>query len=160
MDAQKELERLTQEEIQLHLPRFSKDDACRLGNIIAQIAQEKSRPLAAEVYHGDLLVFRYLPSGTTLDNVQWLNRKHNTVALQEMSSMRFKALMATRGIHSLAEWGMLDPTQYVLGGGGYPVFVDGCGMVGIVCVSGYPDTEDHDVLVQALGRLQSELTNN
>lgn len=158
MDAKQEFERLNREEEELCLPKFSKDDACRLGNILCDIAKTKQKPLAIEVYHNDLMVFRFFPSGTTRDNVMWLKRKYNSVALQEMSSMRFKALMATYGFNSLEEWGMLDHTQYVLGGGGYPVVVKGSGMVGVACASGYLDTEDHDVLVEALRRLKEELS--
>jgi uncharacterized protein (UPF0303 family) len=158
MDANKELELLTAEEEALYLPKFSKDDACRLGAILNEIANEKGKPLAIEVYHNDLMVFRHLPSGTTRDNVMWLKRKYNSVALQEMSSMRFKALMGTYGFSSLKEWGMLDFTQYVLGGGGYPVVVKESGMVGIACVSGYVGTEDHEVLVEGLSRLKEEMS--
>ena len=44
----------------------------------------------------------------------------------------------------------LDPADYVLAGGGFPVAVKGAGVIGAICVSGLPERQDHEVIVAAL----------
>lgn len=51
---------------------------------------------------------------------------------------------------------IVDPDKYALSGGGHPIVVRDTGMIGVVCVSGYPDVEDHNLVVWALQKLKSE----
>ena len=44
----------------------------------------------------------------------------------------------------------LDIAEYVLAGGGFPVTVKGAGVIGVIAVSGLPEREDHNVVVDAL----------
>lgn len=48
--------------------------------------------------------------------------------------------------------------QYAIHGGGVPVFIKGCdGMVAVVVVSGLKQWDDHQVVVEEMGRLKEEM---
>ncbi len=44
----------------------------------------------------------------------------------------------------------LDPDTYAAHGGAFPITIAGTGPVGTVAVSGLPQAEDHELVVQAL----------
>jgi len=44
----------------------------------------------------------------------------------------------------------IDSADYVLAGGGFPVAVQGAGVIGVIAVSGLPERDDHGVIVDAL----------
>lgn len=154
MNDQEEYECLGKEEERLQFDNFSKEDAYHLGTMIAEKAKSNPQALSIEIYHGGLLTFRYFPSGANMSNELWLRRKYNSVVLQGTSSLRFKMLFKMHK-YTLAD-SALDPDKYALSGGGYPIVVRDTGMVGVVCVSGYPDVEDHNLVVWALKKLKSE----
>ena len=47
----------------------------------------------------------------------------------------------------------LDSADYATHGGSFPIFVKGTGCIGAVTVSGLPQREDHNMVVEALCRL-------
>jgi uncharacterized protein (UPF0303 family) len=146
--AQHSYERLGVEEARLSFAGFSREDAYELGKLIREKAKANPAPLGVEIWLNGLMVFRCYPTGITRDHELWLQRKRRSVEFREMSSLRLKA-MAEMNHATLADWG-LDPRDYALGGGGYPIRVKDTGMIGSICVSGYPDLEDHRIVVDTL----------
>jgi uncharacterized protein (UPF0303 family) len=108
-------------------------------------------PLGIEIFLNGLEVFRFFPDGITRNHELWLKRKRNSVEFQEMSTWRLK-MMAEMKNETLESW-LVDPAEYVLGGGGYPIKLRGTGMVGSICVSGYPDIHDHEMVTWGLKKL-------
>ena len=48
--------------------------------------------------------------------------------------------------------------QYAIHGGGVPVFIKGCdGMVAVVVVSGLKQWDDHQVVIEEMGKLKGEI---
>lgn len=43
-----------------------------------------------------------------------------------------------------------DSADFVIAGGGFPLRVNGAGIIGSITVSGLPQREDHNVIVAAL----------
>lgn len=146
-DLNKEFVRLGEEEKSLSFDSFSREDAYRLGTLIIQKAQ-KNPSLGIEICLNDLMVFRYFPTGITRDHELWLRRKRNSVEFREMSSLRLR-IMAEMNNQTLSDW-LVDPTNYALGGGGYPINIKDTGMIGSICVTGYADIEDHKIIVDSI----------
>ncbi len=59
---------------------------------------------------------------------------------------------ARDGRSVLAEMG-LDDRDVAAHGGSFPIIVDGIGVVGVATVSGLPQRQDHELVVEALADL-------
>lgn len=139
------------EEETYQFPSFSRNDVWELGCDLVESCRERGGSLAAEIYIGDVMVFRYYPEGTGAFHEMWLNRKRNTVRVLEKSSMRVAAELAMSG--QTMEGDMLLPLQdYADCGGGFPLRMkNGC-IFGFAGVSGMADTVDHGALIDGLDR--------
>ena len=135
-DRRLEFERLGLEEEELSFRSFSREDAYKLGTLIVSKAKVNPQPLGIRIILNGTEVFRYYPTGITKDHELWLERKKKSVEFREMSTWRLKA-MAEMNDQKLEDW-LIDSTQYALGGGGYPIKILNTGMIGCICVSGYP----------------------
>ncbi|MDR2370336.1 MAG: heme-binding protein [Treponema sp.] len=155
MDAKEEFERLGAEEEELAFKSFSRRDAWNLGSLIVEKTKNNPQPLGLEIYLGGLLVFRYFPAGVTRDHELWLSRKKRTVELREMSSLRMKR-MAEKNGSSISDW-KLDPNDYFLGGGGYPVNIKNTGMIGVILATGTNDIDEHNAIVGAVREYRASL---
>jgi uncharacterized protein (UPF0303 family) len=155
MDANAEFERLGAEEEELAFESFSRRDAWNLGSLIVEKTKNNPQPLGLEIYLNQFLVFRYFPAGITRDHELWLNRKRRTVELREISSLRMKRMAEKTG-SSVSDW-KLDPNDYCLGGGGYPVKIKNTGMIGIILATGTNDIDEHNTIVGAIREYQSSL---
>ncbi|MCJ8297898.1 MAG: heme-binding protein [Pseudomonadales bacterium] len=56
----------------------------------------------------------------------------------------------TKGNMSLKETFGLDDTDYVARGGSIPIMVENAGLIATITVTGLPDVEDHQLIVDAL----------
>ncbi len=105
-------------------------------------------PIAIDIgFFAQPLFFHAMP-GTTPDNVAWLRRKRNVVRQFHRSSYAV-GLWLKQKQSSLEERG-LDPRDYAAHGGGFPIFVQGVGCIGAITVSGLPQREDHELVVEVL----------
>ena len=140
---------IRKQEEKLRFRKFDEVDAWALGSAMRALAVEKKLTLVIEIrVAGRLLFYTALP-GTSADNTEWVRRKVNTV-------MRFAAASYRIGLESLkagkpfdATRG-LEPMNYASAGGGFPIHVEGVGVVGSITVSGVPQREDHGLVVEAL----------
>ncbi len=145
----KELDRLGQEEKELTLKSFSRADALKLGLNILEYSKRFSDPIAVEITVNGLVVFRHFTDGSMKDSEYWLQRKRNSVELMGMSSLRFRSWLGDFG-QTLKER-QVNVDDYATYGGGYPILLEGTGMIGSICVSGLPnDLEDHACIVESL----------
>ena len=87
-------------------------------------------------------------SGTSPNNADWARRKRNTTELQQRSSYAV-GLALTEG-ETLQTQSGLPMRDYAHHGGGVPIRVKGVGFVGVVTISGLPQREDHNIVVQAM----------
>ena len=140
-----------QQEQTYQFPTFSRDDVWELGCDLVESCRQFEGPLAAEIYIGDVLVFRYYPAGTGAFHEMWLDRKRNTVRVLEKSSMRVAAELAMND--ETMEGDMLLSLQdYADCGGGFPLRTkDGC-IFGFAGVSVLADSKDHAALIGGLDR--------
>lgn len=137
-----------EQEKQLVFPKFDRHDAWSLGVMLYQNSLAYGRGVGIEITINELVVFRYLPEGTTANTAAWLRRKHNMVTAKGMSSQRAQKIREADH-KTLADWCM-SPEEYAAAGGGYPLIVKGVGMIGSICASGLAASDDHILIADTI----------
>lgn len=141
-------ELLTQEE-RLVFGSFSHDDAWALGSALVELARQRDLPVAVDIRRGDQQLFHHARPGTTPDNAAWIERKANVVRRFGHSSLLVGQRHRDRGT-TFEEATGLPRDTYAAHGGAFPITVTGAGIIGTVTVSGLPQVQDHDLVVEAL----------
>lgn len=144
-----ELDRVAAEERELVFDGFGHDDALELGLWLAERAQARGLPVAIDIERSGQRLFHFAAAGATPDNAAWIERKKNLVKRVLRSSYAVGLELRARG-RTLAEKLEVDPAPFAAHGGCFPLVVRGVGFVGTVTVSGLPQREDHDLVVEAL----------
>ncbi|MFF8383207.1 heme-degrading domain-containing protein [Streptomyces kanasensis] len=143
---------LVEQQARLALPRFTHDDAWRLGTILVDLARERNAPVAVDVRRGAQQLFHAALPGSSADNDAWIDRKRRVVERYAESSLLVGTRFRAKG-GSFDTDSRLDRDRYAAHGGSFPITVAGAGVVGAVTVSGLPQLEDHALVVEALERL-------
>ena len=127
---------------------FSHADGLALGlRLVEQLKPfQQGGAIAIEV--NGLRLFQHVTAGGTKHNVDWVQRKINTVNQFGKSSLRVWAEFEEKGLTMTGE--RLDHMAFAMCGGGFPLIVLGVGQVGVIAVSGLPHMDDHRVIVDAL----------
>ena len=147
-----DLTTIARQEAKLHLPHFDHDTAWRLGLSLRELAVARNQSIVIDIHrfgqpHQPL--FYTALSGTTPDNPRWVQRKSNVVARFHRSSYAI-GLMLAQDNRTFAERYSLPDADYAAHGGSFPLHVDGAGIIGSITVSGLPQREDHNLVVEAL----------
>ncbi|WP_328913689.1 MULTISPECIES: heme-degrading domain-containing protein [unclassified Streptomyces] len=150
------LAELTEQEEALILPRFTHEDAWRLGCLLVGLAKERGAAVTVDIRRGTHQLFHYALYGTSPDNDAWLERKARVVERYGASSLLVGERFRARGTTFEAS-SRLDPDRYAAHGGAFPLRVTGVGVVGVVGVSGLPQAEDHALVVTAMSRFVEEI---
>jgi uncharacterized protein (UPF0303 family) len=98
-------------------------------------------------------------SGTALDNDFWVSRKRAAVIRFAASTWRLQNQFAGDEEAFKAKNGLGESAKdYAIHGGGVPVFIQSCdGPVAVVVVSGLKQWDDHQIVIEELGKLKEEL---
>ncbi|MFI0896720.1 heme-degrading domain-containing protein [Streptomyces sp. NPDC020983] len=142
---------LAAQERDLVLPRFTHDDAWRLGCLLVDLARERDAAVAIGIRRGEQRLFHCALEGTAPDNDEWLDRKSRVVLRYGTSSLAVGERFRAKGT-TFEAVSHLDPARYAAHGGAFPLRVAGAGVIGVAAVSGLPQVEDHALLVDALTR--------
>ncbi len=149
MSLDSDISAIRKQEEKLRFQKFDEADAWALGSAMRALAAEKKLTLVIEIRVAGCLLFYSALPGTSADNTEWVRRKVNTV-------MRFAAASYRIGLESLKAGKVFDaarglnPMDYASAGGGFPIHIEGVGVVGSITVSGVPQREDHGFVVEAL----------
>ncbi len=149
MGLNEDLEKIALQERELHLPRLDAQVAWDLGARIRSMALERGLTLVVDVRRFGQPLFYAALDGTTPDNVEWVRRKTNVVARFHRSSYAVGLTQKMNGT-SLHERYGLPVADYAGDGGSFPLIVEGAGIIGSVTVSGLPQRDDHNLVVEAL----------
>ena len=152
MSVPDDLQAILRQEAMLVLPEFSAEVAWKLGNTLRDLAIARKYSLVLDVRrfgnpHQQL--FYCALDGTTPDNQRWVARKIAVVARFHKSSYHVGRLLEQTGL-SFADRYNLPEEDYAAHGGCFPLRVANAGIVGAVTVSGLPQREDHNLVVEAL----------
>jgi uncharacterized protein (UPF0303 family) len=129
--------------------RFDEGVAFSIGMRIRERALREGLSLVADLRTWDRPLFYTALAGTTGDNQHWVRRKFNLVQRVSKSSYRV-VLENTSGVNYFQPNRGMSNEDYVMAGGGFPIRIDGVGVIGCVTVSGLPERQDHNVAVQAI----------
>jgi uncharacterized protein (UPF0303 family) len=149
MGLNEDLERIALQECELKLPRLDAQMAWRLGTLLRGMAVERRLPVVIDVRRFGQSLFYAALDGTTPDNVEWVRRKSNVVARFHRSSYAVSLKLKAKN-ETLDEQQGLPLIDYSTHGGGFPLAVEGAGVVGSVTVSGLPQRADHELVVEGL----------
>lgn len=152
MVIERDLECIAEQEKVLRFTSFDNKTAWELGTILKEMGEKRGMPIAIDVSLHSMPLFYSALSGSTPDNAQWIRRKRNTVLRLFRSSYAVGLQLAKQQTTLEAKLG-LSLVDYAAHGGGFPLFVEGCTCVGAVIVSGLPQREDHNLVVEALSGL-------
>ena len=152
MPIEEDIASIVAQESTLTLPEFGPEIAWQLGVLLRELAVARRLPLVIDVRrlgspHQPL--FYCALAGTSPDNVRWVARKVNVVARFHKSSYHVGRLLEQSGLSFGARYN-LPEEDYAAHGGCFPIIVAGTGIVGAVTVSGLPQREDHNLVVEAL----------
>jgi uncharacterized protein (UPF0303 family) len=140
------------QEKSLLFPSFDNDTAWRLGNRLRDLAVTRGYALVIDIRRfgnpSQQLFYTALP-GTTPDNARWVQRKSNVVARFHRSSYQVGRYLEQSKI-TFSERYSLPDADYAAHGGSFPIHVAGTGIIGSATVSGLPQREDHNLVVEAI----------
>lgn len=152
MPLAEDIARIALQESSLTLESFLPETAWQLGCLLRELAVSRNLPLVIDVRRfgepEQPLFYCALP-GTTPDNRRWVERKVRTVARFYKSSYHVGRLLEQSG-KTLAQRYSLPEEEYATHGGSFPLNVASAGIVGAVSVSGLPQRDDHELVVEAL----------
>lgn len=144
-----DMDRVRAQEKALVFSRFDEQTAFRIGSAIRERGLVENWPIMAEVRLWDRPLFFAALPGSTASNVDWMRRKFNVVRMFHRST--YGLVLEERSPDRQFKVGTgLPITDYVLAGGGFPIRIEGAGVIGAVLVSGLPERQDHAVVVEAL----------
>lgn len=136
------IEELNKEAEELHFPQFLAEDAWKLGNLMVQKALDKKVELAILIQVNQKKMFYYAFDKTHMNNERAVLRKTNVTEAYRCPSLRIFYELKMAGL-TIQDRGR-DPMEYLAMGGAWPIFVNGAGVIGTVCVSGMSHFEDHE----------------
>lgn len=140
---------LIHQEERLQFDTFNHNIAWQLGSTIYNRAITESLPIVIEIKKFNQLLFFAAQPETTLDHHDWLRRKSNTVQRFLRSSYRIGYELALEKMDIKQRY-HLSPCDYTSAGGGFPIIVKNIGVIGSISISGLPEREDHQLIVETL----------
>ena len=149
MNARECYEIINKQEKILRFDHFTNEDAWKLGKTIVDIAEKEQLSIAVDIVINNYKVFRFGFSGTNNYNEIWLTRKVNSVTTMGCSTLKLYYMMQC-GEEDIYKGGHLNPAEYAVMGGGFPICVSNVGMIGVLAVSGLHHIEDHNCAVRGL----------
>jgi uncharacterized protein (UPF0303 family) len=147
MAAAQDIALVKKQEQELVLDTFDEAVAFALGCAIRERALADGLSLVVDIRTWDRQMFFAATPGTSADNAEWVRRKVNTVRRFQRSSYR---MVLERGEAPFPPQSGVDPADFVIAGGGFPIQVKGAGIIGCLTISGLPGRDDHGVAVAAL----------
>jgi uncharacterized protein (UPF0303 family) len=143
---------IARQEAELHLPHFDYDTAWRIGLSLRDLAISRKQGIVVDIRRfgqPHQQIFYTALAGTTPDSARWVQRKTNVVARFHRSSYAI-GLTLEQSNRAFGERYGLPEADYAPHGGGFPIHVAAAGIVGSITVSGLPQRDDHNLVVEAL----------
>lgn len=148
-DYEELLETLLQQEQELQFEAFTNDDALQLGLKLIEAARKKQSGVTVDICRNGQQLFHCALPGTAPDNDEWIKRKNRVVNRFNHSSFYLGNYYKSQN-STIAEKALVDPTEFAAHGGAFPLIIKNVGVVGTITVSGLPQKEDHELVVEVL----------
>jgi len=152
MGAAEDLKIIDEQEKLLRFTGFDAVTAWQLGGLMRQRLIDAGAGGTIEIEVAGQVLFACATVGATPGQADWIRRKRNTVRRFARSSYAVGRILERDGETMEARHG-LTLADYAAHGGGFPILVNGVGMIGSAIVSGLPQRADHALVVGAIAEL-------
>ena len=142
---------IAEQEARLQFTAFDSATAWLLGESIKRYCESNTLAVTIEIRLCRDTVFFYAMQGTSPNNADWVRRKRNTTELHRRSS--FAVGLALLKGETLESQSGLPTCDYAHHGGSVPIRVKEVGVVGTATISGLPQRDDHNIVVQTMAAL-------
>jgi uncharacterized protein (UPF0303 family) len=149
MSAADDLIILNQQEQQLRFPSFNADTAWQLGCLLRQTLIDLGAGGTVQIELANHLLFACVTPSASPGQADWIRRKRNTVHRFARSSYAVGRALEDEG-ETLESRHGLKLADFAAHGGGFPILLEGTGPVGTAVISGLPQRDDHNIVVNAL----------
>ncbi|MDD7909849.1 heme-degrading domain-containing protein [Pseudovibrio exalbescens] len=143
------LHTLLEQESRLQFTWFSHDRAWDLGCALKAAAEERGASVAIDITMNGLTLFSFVMSGARGDNLEWVRRKKHSVDRYHHSTWYLGNYYKAKG-KSMYDDSGVDPKDFASHGGSFPLIIRDVGVVGSITVSGLPQEQDHQLIVDVL----------
>ncbi len=150
-EATRDLAIIAKQEELLQFNAFDNAMAWRLGESIKAHCEARQLAVTIEIRICRYTVFFYAMAGTSANNADWARRKRNTTELQQRSS--YAVGLALLEGQTLESKSGLPARDYAHHGGSVPIRVKGVGCIGTATISGLPQRDDHNTVMQLMADL-------
>jgi len=155
MSLDQDLDRIALQEARLQFQSFDTRTAWDLGSRLRALAEQRRLAITIEIQVGGNPLFLSAMPGTAPDNLDWARRKKNVVQRFHRSSYAI-GLQLQKDRTTLEElWGV-QTRDYAAHGGCFPIMLRSSGCIGTVAVSGLPQRDDHELIVEVLAEMLEE----
>ncbi|PXX44589.1 heme-degrading domain-containing protein [Aquitalea magnusonii] len=152
MSVEADLQIIAEQEARLEFSQFDGDTLWELGCRLREAARQRGAALAIVITVNQVRRFQLLMAGASANNEDWARRKHNVVQKFERSSLAV-GLDCQRQQTTLQEKNGLSLAEHATHGGGFPLRLRGVGCIGSIVVSGLPQRQDHQLVVDVLASM-------
>lgn len=149
------LQELLQEEQELQFKSFDESTAWVIGSKLVARASSLNLSVTVDITRGAHQLFHASLPGTSADNDEWIKRKVRLVYRFGHSSFYMGQMLEQMG-KRIEEAFLISESEFAPHGGCFPVIIKGTGMVGTITVSGLPQEEDHQLVVETLRAFLAE----
>jgi uncharacterized protein (UPF0303 family) len=143
------LAQLKEEEESLQFDAINKTIAVDLGLFMVQEARAQQKPFVIDIMLNGQQLFHCAMPGTEIDHDHWIQRKVKMVHRTGHSSYYTGTSLKIHNV-ALEDAYFLQRSEYAPYGGGFPLILRNCGMIGSICTSGMSEVEDHEFLIACL----------
>ena len=152
IDYDRDLVRIALQEDKLQFESFDADAAWSVGRWIHDAAAERKLGIAIDITLAGAPLFYSALLGATPNNAEWIRRKKNVVGRFHRSSYAVGLDYERRNTTLEARTGA-PLVDFVAAGGCFPIRMKkSAAVLGTVTVSGLPERDDHELVVQALAQ--------
>lgn len=144
-----DLKQLALQEDVLRFTSFDENTAWEVGLKFRDLAETRKLPIVVDIRLGGRQLFHTALAGSTPDNPEWVRRKSNVVLRYFKSSYRVGRELAAKE-DALDQYRGVSPLDYAPHGGSFPIHIEGTGVVGAITISGLPQRDDHNLVVEVL----------
>ena len=149
MSVESDIRKIIEQESALVLDRFDEQVAFEIGAALRERGLCDKLPICIDIRTFDRPLFYAALPGSNASNPEWARRKIN--ALKRWLKSTYRLALEKKNVDGIVDpRDGLNPGDYVLAGGAFPIHVRNAGVIGAVAVSGLPQRDDHAVVVDAL----------
>ena len=152
MDIVKDIERLKLQQERLQFPAFNPTVAWNIGLELKSAGEKRKAPIVVDIQLWSMPLLSFALPGGAPENYDWVRRKRNIVQLMHKSSYLVGRLLA-HDKKSLNDLGALPERDYAVHGGSFPILLKDTGCIGAATVSGLPQREDHNMVIDAFAKV-------